>query len=390
MKEQIGFMPKFSTADHIFVLKQLLINHLNNRTHIFACFIDFKKAFDSIWHLGLLYKLQKNNISGKFYNIIQSVYQNAIGCVKLKAGLTNTFPVNRGIRQGDGLSPLLFNIYVNDIKCHIDLSQNDPPTLLTSPISCLLYADDLVLLSKSKNGLQIAINSVQTYCNNWKLEVNVSKSKVMIFNKSGKTITKHKFVINGQQLENISSYTYLGLKLNTTGKLSRAQVDLSHRAMKAFFKIKQFLYSENNIPIKTYLKLFDSMVRPILIYCSKIWTSDCVLQLKDIFNSGLPMEKLHNKFCKYLLQVNCKASNLACILELGRHPILLTSIKQMLKYWLKIKTKNENTLVHEAYRLGIEMDGKGILNWVSGMKRILQYLEMDKTWEKTIQIATPI
>uniref|UniRef100_A0ABM0MQP8 RNA-directed DNA polymerase from mobile element jockey-like n=1 Tax=Saccoglossus kowalevskii TaxID=10224 RepID=A0ABM0MQP8_SACKO len=316
MKEQIGFMPKFRTADHIFVLKQLLSKYLKNKKRIFACFNDFKKAFYSIWHQGLLYKLRKNNISGKFYNIIESIYQNSLGCVKTKTGLTPSFSVNRGIRQGDNLSPLLFNLYINDIKYHIESSQNNPPTLLTNQLSCLLYAaDDLLLLSESKHGLQNAIDSVGIYCKQWKLDVNASKSKIIIFNKSGKILSKNKFKINGQELENVTSYTYLGLKINSSGKLSKAQEDLEHRATKALFKMKQLLYSENNIPIKTHLKLFDSIIKPVLLYCSEVWASDCILQSKDLHNNMLPMEKLHIKFCKYVLQVNCKASNLACLLE---------------------------------------------------------------------------
>lgn len=204
----------------------------------------------------------------------------------------------------------------------------------------------------------------------------------MIFNKSGKTLTKFKFEINGIELENVSSYTYLGLKINTTGKLHKAQEDLRHRALKAYFKMKQLIYTENSIPIKTYIKLFDTMVKPILLYCCEIWTSNSLWEPKNIFNISLPMERLHNKFCKFILQVSSKASNLACLLELGRYPLLLTCIKHMLKYWERIKQMPKNTLLNEAYSLGTQLDNNNIPNWTTGIKNILRLTDMNDIWEK--------
>ena len=284
VREQIGFIPKFSTCDHIFVLNQLLTKYLSKGKRIFACFIDLKKAFDSIWHDGLLYKLAKNGITGKFFDIIKAIYSSSLGCVKIKHELSKQFPICRGIRQGDGLSPILFNLYINDLKENIEVSNNDPPTPLSSHLSCLLYADDLLVLSKSNTGLQNALNSIESDCKNWKLDINTTKSKVIIFNKSGKCLNKYKFKINNNELEIVSSYTHLGIKLNTTGKLNKAQEDLKTRAMKAVFKLKQDLFCETNIPIKIYIKTFDTIIKPILLYCSEVWSSDAVRQTTNFIN----------------------------------------------------------------------------------------------------------
>ena len=187
-------MPKFGTRDHIFVLKQLLTKYLQNKKYIFACFIDFQKAFDSVWHQGLLFKLRQIGISGNFYKVIKNIYHNSTSTVKTKNGMTKCFPVRRGIRQGDGLSPLLFNIFVNDIKSHIESGKNDPPMLLKNRLSCLLYADDLVLLSETNSGSQNAINNLQEYCKQWKLHINITKSKSMIFNESCKLLNNFKLM----------------------------------------------------------------------------------------------------------------------------------------------------------------------------------------------------
>ncbi len=90
---QAAYRSDHSTVDQLFIFKCLLNKYtkLHNRT-LFTCFVDFKKAFDSIWHTGLLFKLlEYYNIGGKFYGVIKSMYRNAKSCVKLPTGITKPF-----------------------------------------------------------------------------------------------------------------------------------------------------------------------------------------------------------------------------------------------------------------------------------------------------------
>ena len=105
---QIGFLPHHRTSDHIFTLRTIVDKYVLNRSggKVYACFIDLKKAFDSIWHNGLLYKLQQNNISGRFYALIKNIYSKSNCFIKLGTEKTKTFQYSRGVRQGCILSPL--------------------------------------------------------------------------------------------------------------------------------------------------------------------------------------------------------------------------------------------------------------------------------------------
>ncbi len=115
-KCQIGFLPKCRTSDHIFTLQTLIDKYVHqNKGKIFACFIDFKKAFDSIWHEGLYLKLLDSGIGGKFYDLIKSMYTASQCAVKIGNQRTEFFPQGRGVRQGCSLSPTLFNIYINQL-----------------------------------------------------------------------------------------------------------------------------------------------------------------------------------------------------------------------------------------------------------------------------------
>ena len=116
-RSQIGFLPGHRALDHIFSLRTLIDQHVTNspRGKLYTCFVDFKKAFDSIWHQGLLYKLLKYNIGGTFYKIISSMYSHSISCVRDNYTRSEFFNYDKGVRQDCILSPLLFNLYLNEL-----------------------------------------------------------------------------------------------------------------------------------------------------------------------------------------------------------------------------------------------------------------------------------
>ena len=122
-KSQIGFLPKNRTADHVLTLRTLVdkyVHHHNEK--IYACFVDFKKAFDSVWHDdGLLFKLLQINVGGYSYNLIKSLYSNHTCSIKIGNSKTRPFQYARGVRQGCILSPLLFNLFINNIPMYISI-----------------------------------------------------------------------------------------------------------------------------------------------------------------------------------------------------------------------------------------------------------------------------
>ena len=112
---QIGFQKESRTTDHMFVLPTFIEKYtVQNKSKLFTCFVDLRKAFDSVLHQALFLKLKNNGISGLFYNVIKSMYTDNILRVKLGNKITSEFYSNIGVRQGDTLSPNLFKIFIND------------------------------------------------------------------------------------------------------------------------------------------------------------------------------------------------------------------------------------------------------------------------------------
>ena len=212
---QIGFQKGYRTTDHIFSLKTLVDKHTigKPRGKLYACFLDFKKAYDSVWHDGLFSQLEKLNIRGNFLAIIKDMYKNSHCPVKISSNVTSFFKCKKGVRQGCPLSPILFNIFIHTLAIDLDNSSTDSLDFPNgSCISCLMYANDVILISKSPEGLQNLLDSVSTFCNKFKMTVNPTKSKCILFTSKNKINKKDNFNIGEHYLENVSQFTYLDWK----------------------------------------------------------------------------------------------------------------------------------------------------------------------------------
>ena len=160
---QIGFRKGYRTADHIFLLKTLIDKVLKRKKKVFAAFIDFKKAYDTVDRATLMETLHKTGVQGNFLANLQAMYKKVRYTIKLKNEVLNPIDSNLGLKQGCPLSPVLFNLYINDIGTY--LGDNGPGYLSVkeTKINHILYAGDLVLLAETKEGLQDHINNLHKF-----------------------------------------------------------------------------------------------------------------------------------------------------------------------------------------------------------------------------------
>ena len=273
--------------------------------------------------------------------------------VKVKGKLTNSFNSNIGVRQGDNLSPILFNIYVNDLIEYINQTdRTDPVDLSSSQLNALMYADDVVLISKSESGLQNCINAINKFSEDWKMEINLDKTKVIIFNKKGHLIQR-KFWLNKDTVKCTDSYTYLGLNFKNTGNLKNTMKDLHKKGLKALFKLEKLL--DNNSNIETTLHVFDHTVKPVLLYASEVWgyslsqtvTSNPETWLKNNIENN-PIAQLEIKFYKRLLKVKRNTATLGVRGELGRYPLTIYALCNFFQYLHSLALIPDSKLVKKA------------------------------------------
>ena len=339
---QFGFREDYRTTDAIFSLQSMTSYYKNSKKPVFSCFVDFSKAFDSINRVALFYKLGTLGIKGDMLKLLYNVYSSSEYVIKANRQFSKPVSSNVGVKQGCNLSPLLFNLFINDI--HTIFNDCNPLKIHDWKVSSLSFADDLVLLSETETGLRQCLSRLESYCNEWGLKVNPIKTKVLVFNKPfTKNVKKMSFSIDENPISVTNSYCYLGVEVSNTGSFVKAADILYKKALKALFSIYSSLDVRSDTKnTRLFLKLFDSLVKPILLYGCDIWGSAAI-------NSNIVTNKFMNKFYRTLLGVPPNTSTAGIHSELGRFPISVNIQETMVKYWFRIISLPRDRLASHCY-----------------------------------------
>ena len=376
---QLGFMKGNRTSDAHIIINNLVSYYCHKRLKKFyACFVDLEKAFDKLPRDLLLQKLRHIGVSGNFLNILNTMYTNDYVKVRVGNRMTKAISVNQGLRQGCVLSPILFNLFLADLQQKLVEEPNTSPVSIdnNTSIPCILWADDIVLLSETREGLQSQINFLHSYCNKNKLSVNVKKTACICFNKSGALIN-NAFLYNNLLIPDKKCIKYLGFCITANGGIKEGLEDLKNRAGNAYYKLKTCLNSgfRQNVPLT--LKLFDSLVKPILLYASDFWG----MHKQNSMNLN-PCEKIHMDFCKQVLGVSETTSNFGVLIELGRDPIFLQGKKLSLNNWLRICGQNK---CNEILKLNCLHAMKENLLWAQEIVSNIKEAGLEIIMKKTSQ-----
>ena len=292
--EQNGFCKHRSCSHHIHTLLSVAKCRILNKQDTHACFLDFRKAFDSVDRHLLYHKLKEYGISGTVLTLIKQLYQNTTNFIRLNGELSNSFPSGNGVRQGDNLSPNLFSVFINGLLTV--LKKNDHGVVHGNlKINHLAYADDVVLLAETATGLQSLISVVEGWCRQWRIRINNSKSKIIHFCDKRKPVPSFTHLLNMEKLERVQSYKYLGVVLDENLTLDETVKQLSAAGSHALRQVIGKSKANLDLGLQSYRLLFDSCVAPVLDYASGAWSMgrDCPkmeqVQLRAIrYYCGLP------------------------------------------------------------------------------------------------------
>jgi hypothetical protein len=174
---QFGFKKGLGCRDAIFVVKSVVEYFNKYGSTVNIATLDISKAFDKVNIKCLMSKLIKKKIPICYVDILLYWYSHSTSCVKWKDSLSDEFRINAGVRQGGVLSPLLFAVYIDEVVDNL-VSNGVGCRINNIFVGCVLYADDIVLLSVSLHALQSMINNVKRSLDNLDLMLNVGKCKV--------------------------------------------------------------------------------------------------------------------------------------------------------------------------------------------------------------------
>ncbi|XP_060597913.1 uncharacterized protein LOC132751716 [Ruditapes philippinarum] len=268
--EQNGFRKKRSTIDHLFTLTNIIDTRKKRKQSTFAAFIDFKKAYDYINRDLLWKKLYDIGIKGKMLGAVQSLYDSVYSCVRINSKHTEWFTVKSGLRQGCILSPLLFNLYINDLAVYLK-SLDIGIDYGSDKICMLLYADDIVLLAKDEKDLQCLLNALNNWCSTNDMYINSSKSQIVHFRPLSVCRTSFSFICGVHTLNIVDRYMYLGLMLQEHLDFNVTAKVVAQSASRALGLLIAKCKSSGGLPYDVFTHLYDSTVWPTISYGSAIW-----------------------------------------------------------------------------------------------------------------------
>ena len=364
---QFAYKTGYSTIDAVFVLK-LLITHANKSSGVFCAFIDFSKAFDNV-DRNILYKiLVRYGISSKMLHIIINMYSKIQSKVKTSDGMSEVFPQCNGLMQGECLSPTLFAIYINELESIMNNIPSMGICLGDRRVPLLKYADDLVLISTTKEGLQSGLDALYIFCNSYKLSVNTTKSQVMYI--SRRTLQHLPGITyNNERLQWTDMFKYLGVTFSRTNRLSNGLKTVCQSAKKAQIVLDLHLIKHPSLSANHVFELFDILLKPILLYGCEVYGS----------TNYTCIESFHIKFMKQILNVKDSTNTSMIYAETGRYPLAIQINKCMVKYWLKVVHSDATKLINIVY---MElMKNVESCEWITHIKNILSMNGFGYVWK---------
>ena len=263
---QYGFRSSRSTADVLTVITHRLSEAMTGGNHSRVIALDISKAFDKVWHKGLLLKLSRYGISGKVLAVIKSFLSGRSLRVVVNGQSSDAHSINAGVPQGSILGPTLFLLFINDLPNHIINSLVD------------IYADDTTLYRCTSSDvddptasadLSSDLEQVVQWGKDWFVTFNASKTKLVTFHHKKGNPTFHPVQMDNSILEEASCLErLLGLKLTSDLKWNSYILSVAKEAGKmvgSFFRSKKYLTPA------AILYLYKSQIRPKMEYCCHIW-----------------------------------------------------------------------------------------------------------------------
>lgn len=375
---QSGFRKGLSCLDNIFMLDTIVRKYLREG-RLYSAFIDFRKAFDYVNRNILWQKLLDAGISSKMVRLLKNMYQGITACVRTNSGtVTEQFQCSLGLRQGDSLSAILFIFFVNDLQDFLVNNNCNLLNLDTMPLLLMFLADDLSLFDKSVKGLQKKFDTLAVYCKRYELVVNRAKSKVITFRKGGDLQPYEVWTYEGQPIDSVNVYTYLGVDVDYLCNWGEAKAARIRKATRAQFKVYRNLDDFGKLSADIMLKIFDSKIIPIALYGCEVWG---VTDL-SVF------EKFCNNFYRALLKLRPNAPVTLAKGELGRNSIYVKVHIRIIKFWLNCISAEEGSARRCTYNTQLFLASKNEPCWALGVKNMLFTYGYGDIWEAQMVDST--
>ena len=354
---QFGFQAKSSTTMCTWAVNSVIDHYISNGRTVYGCAMDLSKAFDMVEWTELFTTLMERGVEPVFLRVLLYIYQNQQCDVKWGGKFSHRFSVSNGVRQGAVSSPLLFSVYINDLfkllrssglGCHIS----------NVFYACFGYADDLLLLSASRSGLQELVKICEKFAakKSLKFSTNVipekSKTKCIIFSK--KQVDPKKVapvLLNGDPLPWVAHVKHLG---NTLQSDNSMRMDLAQKRGKLIGKLNSLSQEFHYVEPKVFVRILN--IYAASFYGSSLWdlfSSECEriyaawnVAIRICFN----VDRTTHRYFIEELSDNLHPKVMLCSRYASFHQSLLTCDKFPVRYLARLHQDDQRTVFGRTLR----------------------------------------
>lgn len=285
--EQHGFREQLDCVSMALNVVEIIQRRQSHKLPTFVCFIDLKKAYDSVPREALFEKLRKVGLDEEEMEFVENCYEGQTLQVKIDGYLTEEFPVMRGLLQGDPASPLLFDIFINDALEELNEEQlgvgldfgsgwSGPRHNGTfrSRFNGAMFADDIALVAPSFRQLQRAVGKLHAWVKKWGLNFGLNKCKwIKFFPSLTNTADRHSEELRCEDgiIDQATSYKYLGVVLDKQLDFKEELKRREGMVLSSLKPILPFLASQERIHPRLKLQVIESTLCSRALYGCEVW-----------------------------------------------------------------------------------------------------------------------
>ena len=314
-----GFKPLDSTINQLIHITNTIYEALNRKEDVCAVYLDVSRAFDKVYHPGLIHKFRQMGIEGPLLDWLQSYLSNRKQRVVINGSESDSGSPEAGVPQGSILGPLFFLFFINDIV-------NDIESLI------YLFADDTSLMeaikniTESFNKINRDLQRIQSWANQWLVTFNAVKTVFMYITLKQTRPLLPNLYFNNSQITEVTSHTHLGLTLSNNMSWCNHISRITNKASKCLTLLKRI---RRIVPRSCLETLFTTMIRPILEYGCPIF-DNCTTQ------QSLLLEKVQREGGLLCTGAYRRTNHVTLLSELGWSPLATRRKCQKLTIFYKM------------------------------------------------------
>lgn len=276
--QQFGFRAGHSTAqpyEQLVRTDEFHTHHINADRYSAMVLLDINKAFDSVWHNGLIYKLIKLNFHPAMIKLLHSYLEDRFFFVQINNGKSTLRLIKTGLPQGSVLGPLLFLIFINDIP------RRDQTSLT-------LFAGDAAILAactkpdRLRKLLQDHLTILAGFFASWKIKLNSTKTQLIMFTGKRKPFRASPLILDNVEIHWMKKVKYLGVVFDSQLTWNPAVLDRRKKAIAAVGVLSILIGPRSKLPISLKILLYKVCIRPMLTYGVYLWHATHLLSLQEV------------------------------------------------------------------------------------------------------------